>query len=247
MTCRKLLASPIFNKKNMHHQLEKHYVTRVGWLRAAVLGANDGLLSTTSIVIGVAAATPDRNTIVLAALAGMIAGAMSMAAGEYVSVSSQADTEKADLLREQRELEEMPEIELMELAKVYERRGVTQETALQVATELTAHDALGAHAHDELGINEITQARPFLAAIASFGSFALGALLPFAVSMSAPIKNMVYFQYGFSIVFLMILGAISARTGGSKIGIAILRICFWGTVAMGITALVGHLFGVKVS
>ncbi|MCG2792015.1 MAG: VIT family protein [Weeksellaceae bacterium] len=231
----------------MHHQLEKHYVTRVGWLRAAVLGANDGLLSTTSIVIGVAAATPDRNTIVLAALAGMIAGAMSMAAGEYVSVSSQADTEKADLLREQRELEEMPEIELMELAKVYERRGVTQETALQVATELTAHDALGAHAHDELGINEITQARPFLAAIASFGSFALGALLPFAVSMSAPIKNMVYFQYGFSIVFLMILGAISARTGGSKIGIAILRICFWGTVAMGITALVGHLFGVKVS
>ncbi|RRQ46417.1 VIT family protein [Chryseobacterium sp. SC28] len=231
----------------MHHPFEKHYVNRVGWLRASVLGANDGLLSTTSIVIGVAAASTDRNTIVLAALAGMIAGALSMAAGEYVSVSSQEDTEKADLLREKRELEEMPEAELLELAKIYEKRGVTKETALQVATELTAHDALGAHAHDELGINEITQAKPLLAAAASFGAFALGALLPFAVSLLAPIKNMVYFQYGFSIVFLMLLGAISARTGGSKLGIAVLRICFWGTVAMGITALVGHLFGVQVA
>ncbi|ROI14591.1 VIT1/CCC1 transporter family protein [Epilithonimonas hominis] len=231
----------------MHHQLEKHYVNRVGWLRASVLGANDGLLSTTSIVIGVAAASPDRNTIILAALAGMIAGAMSMAAGEYVSVSSQEDTENADLLREKRELEEMPEIELQELAKIYEKRGVSKETALQVATELTAHDALAAHAHDELGINEISQAKPLQAALASFGSFALGALLPFGVSLLAPIKQMVYFQYGFSIVFLMILGAVSARTGGSKIGIAVLRICFWGTVAMGITAFVGHIFGVSVS
>ncbi|WP_312195448.1 VIT1/CCC1 transporter family protein [Epilithonimonas vandammei] len=231
----------------MHHQLEKHYVNRVGWLRASVLGANDGLLSTTSIVIGVAAASPDRNTIILAALAGMIAGAMSMAAGEYVSVSSQEDTENADLLREKRELEEMPEIELQELAKIYEKRGVSKETALQVATELTAHDALAVHARDELGINEISQAKPLQAALASFGSFALGALLPFGVSLLAPIKQMVYFQYGFSIVFLMILGAVSARTGGSKIGIAVLRICFWGTVAMGITAFVGHLFGVSVS
>ena len=230
----------------MHHLLEKHYVNRVGWLRAAVLGANDGLLSTTSIVIGVAAAQPDRNSIVLAALAGMIAGAMSMAAGEYVSVSSQEDTEKADLLREKRELKEMPEQELIELAKIYEKRGVTKETALQVAIELTEHDALGAHAHDELGINEITQAKPLQAAIASFGAFALGALLPFAVSFLAPIKEMVYFQYGFSIIFLMILGAISAKTGGSKKGIAVLRICFWGTVAMGITALIGHFFGVTV-
>lgn len=230
----------------MHHLLERHYVNRVGWLRAAVLGANDGLLSTTSIVIGVAAAQPDRNSIVLAALAGMIAGAMSMAAGEYVSVSSQEDTEKADLLREKRELKEMPEQELIELAKIYEKRGVTKETALQVAIELTEHDALGAHAHDELGINEITQAKPLQAAIASFGAFALGALLPFAVSFLAPIKEMVYFQYGFSIIFLMILGAISAKTGGSKIGIAVLRICFWGTVAMGITALIGHFFGVTV-
>jgi VIT1/CCC1 family predicted Fe2+/Mn2+ transporter len=231
----------------MHHQLEKHYVNRVGWLRASVLGANDGLLSTTSIVIGVAAASPDRNTIILAALAGMIAGAMSMAAGEYVSVSSQEDTEKADLAREKRELEEMPEFELLELAKIYERRGVSKETALQVAIELTAHDALAAHAHDELGINEITQAKPMQAAMASFGSFALGALLPFVVSLLAPIKQMVYFQYGFSIVFLMILGAISAKTGGSKVGISVLRICFWGTVAMGVTALIGHLFGVSVA
>lgn len=231
----------------MHHQLEKHYVNRVGWLRAAVLGANDGLLSTTSIVIGVAAASPERNTIILAALAGMIAGAMSMAAGEYVSVSSQEDTERADLRREQRELEEMPEVELEELAKIYEQRGVSKETALRVATELTQHDALAAHAHDELGINEITQAKPLQAALASFGSFALGALLPFMVSLLAPIQQMVYFQYGCSIVFLMILGAVSATTGGSRIGIAVLRICFWGTIAMGVTALIGHLFGTTVS
>jgi VIT1/CCC1 family predicted Fe2+/Mn2+ transporter len=196
------LASHFFNLKlkHMHHQLEKHYVNRVGWLRAAVLGANDGLLSTTSIVIGVAA-SPDRNTIILAALAGMIAGAMSMAAGEYVSVSSQEDTEKADLLREKRELEEMPEVELLELAKIYEKRGVSKETALKVATELTEHDALAAHAHDELGINEITQAKPLQAALASFGSFALGALLPFFVSLLAPLKEMVYFQYGFLLYF----------------------------------------------
>ncbi len=227
----------------MHHPLEKHYVNRVGWLRAAVLGANDGLLSTTSIVIGVAAASPERNTIVLAALAGMIAGAMSMAAGEYVSVSSQEDTEKADLLREKKELEEMPEIELQELAKVYERRGVSKETALQVARELTAHDALGAHAHDELGIN----AKPLQAALASLGSFALGALLPFMVSLLAPIRQMVYLQYGFTIIFLMVLGAIAAKTGGSSIVIAVGRICFWGTIAMGVTALIGHFFGVTVA
>lgn len=231
----------------MHHQLEKHYVNRVGWLRAAVLGANDGLLSTTSIVIGVAVAEPDRHIIILAALAGMIAGAMSMAAGEYVSVSSQEDTEKADLIREKRELNEMPEIELRELAKIYEKRGCTSETAMQVAIELTEHNALEAHARDELGINEITQAKPLQAAIASFGSFAVGALLPFTVSLLAPIKQMVYFQYGFSIIFLMLLGAISAKAGGSNIRIAVLRICFWGTVAMGVTALVGRIFGVNIS
>jgi VIT1/CCC1 family predicted Fe2+/Mn2+ transporter len=230
----------------MYYPLEKHYVNRVGWLRASVLGANDGLLSTTSIVIGIAAANPSRDAIILAALAGMIAGAMSMAAGEYVSVSSQADTEKADLDREKKELEDIPEIELKELAKIYEKRGVSKETALLVATELTRHDALAAHAHDELGINQITQAKPFVAAIASFFSFLAGALLPMILAIFAPEKEMVYYQYGFSIIFLMILGAISAKIGGSDIKKSILRICFWGTVAMLVTALVGHFFGVNV-
>jgi VIT1/CCC1 family predicted Fe2+/Mn2+ transporter len=224
---------------------ENHYINRVGWLRAAVLGANDGLLSTTSIVIGIAAAMPQRNSIVLAALAGMMAGAMSMAAGEYVSVSSQEDTEKADLIREKDELEKMPELELKELAKIYEKRGVTPDTALMVAKELTAKNALEAHAKDELGINEITQAKPLQAAFASLASFAVGATLPLLVSLYAPIKEMVYFQYGFSIIFLMILGAVSAKAGGSHIWTAVGRICFWGTIAMGVTALVGHLFGVN--
>ncbi|MBN9294889.1 MAG: VIT family protein [Flavobacteriia bacterium] len=230
----------------MKHPLEKHYVNRVGWLRAAVLGANDGLLSTTSIVIGVAAADPSRHSIILAALAGTIAGAMSMAAGEYVSVSSQADTEKADIEREKRELEEMPEVELHELAKIYEKRGVSEETALQVAKELSDHNALEVHAKDELGINEITVAKPFQASVASFFSFLAGAALPMILAIFAPESEMVYYQYGFSIVFLMILGAISAKTGGSNIGIAMARICFWGTVAMLVTAIVGHVFGVNL-
>ncbi|WP_209391099.1 VIT family protein [Chryseobacterium sp. RR2-3-20] len=230
----------------MKHQLEKHYVNRVGWLRAAVLGANDGLLSTTSIVIGVAAADPSRQSIILAALAGTIAGAMSMAAGEYVSVSSQSDTEKADIEREKKELEEIPEIELQELAKIYERRGVSKETAMLVAKELTDHNALEAHAKDELGINEITEAKPLQASIASFFSFLSGAALPMILAVFAPESDMVYYQYGFSIIFLMILGAVAAKTGGSKVGIAMVRICFWGTVAMAITAVVGHLFGVNI-
>ncbi|MDV3559542.1 hypothetical protein CMU69_08320 [Elizabethkingia anophelis] len=228
-------------------ELEKHYVNRVGWLRAAVLGANDGLLSTTSIVIGVAAADPSRHAIILAALAGTIAGAMSMAAGEYVSVSSQADTEKSDINREKKELEKMPEIELHELAKIYEKRGVSKETAMLVAKELTDHNTLEAHTKDELGINEITVAKPFQASVASFFSFLSGAALPMVVSIFAPEKNMVYYQYGFSIIFLMILGAIAAKTGGSNIGVAIVRICFWGTIAMVITAIVGYVFGVNIS
>ena len=230
----------------MKHQLEEHYVNRVGWLRAAVLGANDGLLSTTSIVIGVAAADPSRQSIILAALAGTIAGAMSMAAGEYVSVSSQSDTEKADIEREKKELEEIPEIELQELAKIYERRGVSKETAMLVAKELTDHNALEAHAKDELGINEITEAKPLQASIASFFSFLSGAALPMILAVFAPESDMVYYQYGFSIIFLMILGAVAAKTGGSKVGIAMVRICFWGTVAMAVTAVVGHLFGVNI-
>ncbi|WP_199120270.1 VIT family protein [Pedobacter sp. ASV28] len=225
--------------------VEKHYVTRMGWLRASVLGANDGILSTTSIVIGVAAASSERHTIVLAALAGLMAGAMSMAAGEYVSVSSQADTESADLKREAEELRTMPDEELQELAQIYVGRGLDAELALQVAEQLTKHGALQSHAKDELGMSEITTAKPLQAAFASFGSFTIGALLPFMVSILAPLKYMVYQQYIFSILFLMVLGAVAARTGGSHIGTAMLRIGFWGTVAMGVTALVGHLFGMS--
>lgn len=226
--------------------VEKHYVTRMGWLRASVLGANDGILSTTSIVIGVAAASTDRNTIVLAALAGLIAGAMSMAAGEYVSVSSQSDSERSDLAREQQELLDMPEVELEELANIYVSRGLDLELAKQVAIQLTQHNALETHAREELGINEITAAKPLQAALASFGSFIFGAMLPFGVSIFAPVQSMVYVQYILSIFFLMILGAIAAKTGGSAIGTAVLRIAFWGTAAMAITALVGHVFGVNV-
>lgn len=231
--------------KNFLSKTEKHYVNRVGWLRASVLGANDGILSTTSIVIGVVAANPERNMAVIAALAGLVSGALSMAAGEYVSVSSQNDTEKADLAREQKELKEMPDAELQELANIYEQRGLDKDLALQVATELTRHNALEAHARDELGMNEMTAAKPLQAALASFASFAAGAFLPFLVSVFAPLSLMIYFQYGFSIIFLMFLGALAAKTGGASVGKAIARICFWGTVAMGITALIGHVFGVN--
>jgi len=226
--------------------LERHYTNRSGWLRAAVLGANDGILSTTSLVIGVAAAASSRGAIILSALAGLVAGALAMAAGEYVSVSSQSDVEQSDLAREKRELERMPEIELIELAKVYVRRGLTHELAEQVARELTAHNALEAHARDELGINEITQAKPMQAALASFGSFVAGAILPLLVSIFAPIQYMVLCQYVFAIAFLIFLGAIAAKTGGSGVWKGIVRICFWGTAAMGVTALVGYIFGTKV-
>lgn len=226
--------------------LEKHYVNRVGWLRAAVLGANDGILSTTSLVIGVAAASATREPILLAALAGLVAGAMSMAAGEYVSVSSQEDTEQADIAREKRELETMPEIELKELAKIYKKRGLTDELAMQVAEQLTKHDALDAHVRDELGINEITTAKPLQAAFASFAAFVAGGILPFLVALFAPVKQMIYYEYAMAIIFLIILGAIAAKTGGSSIWKAIVRISVWGTIAMIATALVGHFFGVHV-
>ena len=228
-------------------QLEKHYITRIGWLRAAVLGANDGILSTTSLAIGVAAASDTRNPVVLAALAGLVAGALSMAAGEYISVSSQSDIETADLKREKNELETMPKAELKELAKLYEDRGLSSELSMQVANELTERNALEAHARDELGINEITQAKPLQAATASAASFISGGVLPLLVSIFAPLKQMVISQYAFAIVFLAILGAVSARAGGAMLGKAVVRVCFWGTVAMGITALVGYLFGVKTA
>jgi VIT1/CCC1 family predicted Fe2+/Mn2+ transporter len=228
-------------------QLEKHYITRIGWLRAAVLGANDGILSTTSLAIGVAAASDTRNTVILAALAGLVAGAMSMAAGEYISVSSQSDIESADLKREKKELDTMPDIELKELTGLYEQRGLSKDLSIKVAQELTAHNALEAHAREELGINEITTARPMQAALASAASFVSGGILPLIVSLFAPLKQMVISQYAVAIVALAILGAVSARTGGAPTGKAIIRICFWGTVAMGITAFVGYLFGVKSS
>jgi VIT1/CCC1 family predicted Fe2+/Mn2+ transporter len=225
---------------------EKHYLHKVGWLRAAVLGANDGILSTASIAVGVAAASTERTAIVLAALAGLVSGAMSMAAGEYVSVSSQADTEKADLEREKKELEEMPEEELHELAEIYQRRGLTPALSLEVATQLTAHNALEAHARDELNITELTTARPLQAALASFASFALGATLPLLVSIWAPMKTMIWWQYGCCMFFLIVLGATAAKAGGSPVITASLRICFWGTAAMILTALVGYFFGVNV-
>lgn len=228
-------------------ELEEHYTNRSGWLRAAVLGANDGILSTTSLAIGIAAASTTREPIVLAALAALVAGALSMAAGEYVSVSSQSDIEIADLKREKRELENMPEIELKELAKLYQQRGLEEELAIQVAKQLTEHDALGAHAKDELGINEITQAKPMQAAFASAASFLTGGMLPMLVSIFAPLNLMVVYQYGFSIVFLAISAIIAAKAGGSNIGKAVIRICFWGTIAMSMTAVVGYLFGIKTA
>lgn len=226
---------------------EEHYTNRSGWLRAAVLGANDGILSTTSLAIGIAAASATREPIVLAALAGLVAGALSMAAGEYVSVSSQSDIETADLAREKTELENMPDSELKELANIYRQRGLDENLALQVATQLSAHNILEAHARDELGINEITQAKPMLAALASAASFIIGGLLPLLVSIFAPIKLMVIYQYGFAIVFLALSAVIAAKAGGSSRKKAVLRICFWGTAAMLMTALVGYLFGVKTT
>lgn len=226
---------------------EEHYTNRSGWLRAAVLGANDGILSTTSLAIGIAAASTTREPIVLAALAGLVAGALSMAAGEYVSVSSQSDIEVADLTREKAELENMPDLELQELANIYKQRGLDENLALQVATQLSAHNILEAHARDELGINEITQARPMQAALASAASFISGGLLPLLVSILAPIKLMVIYQYGFAILFLAISAMIAAKAGGSNRRKAVLRICFWGTAAMLMTALVGYLFGVKTT
>ena len=228
-------------------KLEKHYINRSGWLRAAVLGANDGILSTTSLAIGVAAASTTRDPIILATLAGLVAGALSMAAGEYVSVSSQSDVETADLEREKKELNEIPELELQELAKIYESRGLSKDLSLEVAKQLTEHDALEAHARDELGINEITQARPFQAAVASAISFIAGGLLPLLISLLAPVKEMVVYQYAFSIVFLALSGTLAAKAGGSNVLKSVIRICIWGTFAMVMSALVGYLFNVNVS
>ena len=221
---------------------EKHYIKRSGWLRAAVLGANDGILSTASLAIGIAAASETKSPVILAALAGLVAGALSMAAGEYVSVSSQADIEKADLKREKNELDTKPDEELKELANLYQQRGLDSQLAMQVAIKLTEHDVLETHARDELGINKITKAKPLQAALASGTSFTGGGLLPFFIALLAPMNHMVIYQYVFSLVFLALLGAIAAKTGGSSMTKGILRICFWSTIAMGATAFMGYLF-----
>ncbi|WP_421801475.1 VIT1/CCC1 transporter family protein [Flagellimonas sp.] len=234
------------NKITIDNYLDPHYIHRSNWLRAAVLGANDGIISISSLAIGVAAASTTKEPIVLATVAGLVAGALSMAAGEYVSVSSQTDIEKADIEREKKELEEMPEEELNILTQIYEQRGLKHETAIQVAKELTAADALGTHMRDELGINEMSKANPIQAALASGAAFTVGGLLPLLVVLFTPVKGMEYWLYGFTILFLIILGATSAKTGGSNIGKAIIRITIWGTIAMGLSAFVGYLFGVNV-
>jgi VIT1/CCC1 family predicted Fe2+/Mn2+ transporter len=230
----------------MRHK-EKHRTDRVGWLRAAVLGANDGIVSTASLVIGVAAAQGSHSAVLVAGVAGLVAGAMSMAAGEYVSVHSQADTEKADLDRERRELEADPVGERLELAGIYVKRGLDPRLAGQVADELMAHDALGAHARDELGISEAMSARPLQAAVFSAFSFALGAALPLAVTAIVPVGIMIWSVAVSSLVFLAILGAVAARAGGASLFTGATRVLFWGAVAMAATAAVGKLFGTAVS
>jgi VIT1/CCC1 family predicted Fe2+/Mn2+ transporter len=233
-------------KQNIDNYLDTHYIHRSNWLRAAVLGANDGIISISSLAIGIAAASSSREPILLATVAGLVAGALSMAAGEYVSVSSQTDIEKADIEREKIELKEMPAEELQILAEIYERRGLKKETALQVAKELTDVDALGAHVRDELGITELTQANPIQAALASGAAFTAGGFVPLMVVLLAPVPLMEYALYVVTIMALVVLGAVSARTGGSSPTKAIIRIVIWGTIAMGLSALVGYLFGVRV-
>ncbi|MEO8678538.1 MAG: VIT family protein [Vicinamibacterales bacterium] len=225
---------------------ETHRGDRIGWLRAAVLGANDGIVSTASLVVGVAAANTGHRELVVAGLAGMVAGAMSMAAGEYVSVSSQADTENADLAREKSELATQPEAEFQELAGIYVGRGLTPELAGQVAKQLMDHDALGAHLRDELGISETLTARPVQAAMASASSFAVGAILPLMVAVLVPLESVVLVVGATTVLFLFGLGALAARTGGAPVLTAAVRVTFWGALAMAITAGVGRLFGTVV-
>lgn len=226
--------------------IERHATERIGWLRAAVLGANDGIISTASLIVGVAAATPDRNAIAISGTAALIAGALSMAAGEYVSVSSQADAEKADLARETRELAEMPEHEREELKQIYVSRGLTPELAGQVADQLTAADALGAHARDELGITAATEARPIQAAITSAVTFSVGAALPLAVALLAPLAQIGWWVGGATLICLTILGYLGAWAGQAKPLKPVIRVVFWGAVAMAITAGIGRLFGAVV-
>lgn len=230
----------------MRHS-EFHRSHRIGWLRAAVLGANDGIVSTASLIIGIAASHASHSAIMLTGVAGLVSGAMAMAAGEYVSVSSQSDTENADLVKEREELATEPEHELQELTGIYTNRGLTPELAYQVALQLTAHDALGAHARDELGIFEMMSARPIQAALASAGTFALGAALPLLVVIFAPAVQLISSVAIMSLIFLALLGALAANAGGAKIISGALRVALWGALAMAVTAWVGSLFGVAVA
>ncbi len=230
----------------MRRHKETHLVARIGWLRAAVLGANDGIVSTASLILGVAASGADRPAVLVAAMAGLVAGAMSMAAGEYVSVSSQSDTEAADLARERAELATDPEVERRELAAIYVGRGVDAETADKVAAQMMAHDALGAHARDELHITDVTAARPVVAALASAATFTAGALLPVLLAALLPMAWMVVGEAAGSILFLAALGALGARAGGAAMGKPVLRVVFWGALAMALTAGIGRLVGTAV-
>jgi len=227
----------------MRH-VERHRTHRIGWPRAAVLGANDGIVSTASLVLGVAAAGASSQTILVAGVAGLVAGAMSMAAGEYVSVSSQADTERADLDKERKELAANPEHEHEELTAIYVKRGLESALASDVATQLMQHDAIGAHARDELGISEILAARPVQAALASAGTFAVGAALPLLIVLVFPISALMWAVSGGSLLFLALLGSLAARAGGASVLTAAARVTFWGALAMALTAGVGALFGV---
>ena len=223
--------------------VERHRTDRIGWLRAAVLGANDGIVSTASLVVGVASAGGSAHEVLVAGTAGLVAGAMSMAAGEYVSVSSQADTERADLERERNELATDDAHERAELAGIYEKRGLDPALAKQVADQLMAHDALGAHARDELGISETLSARPIQAAFTSAASFAVGAAMPLLAVVAVPSSSLIPVVAGTSLVFLAILGGVAARVGGASVRLGAMRVTFWGALAMGLTAGVGALFG----
>ena len=232
-------------RKHISHR-ERHRTQHIGWLRAAVLGANDGIVSTASLVVGVASAHADHNQVLVAGVAGLVAGAMSMAAGEYVSVSSQSDTEQADIERERKELIDDIDHERKELAGIYVKRGLDKQLAIQVAEQLMAKDALGAHVRDELGISETMTARPIQAALTSAASFAVGAILPLLPVVMAPVSYLVPLVSGTSLVFLALLGVVAAYTGGSPVGVGAMRVTFWGALAMGLTAGIGALFGTIV-
>ena len=230
-----------------HTHPERHQVARIGWLRAAVLGANDGIVSTASLIVGIAAAASGRSEVLLAGAAGLVAGAMSMAAGEYVSVSSQADTENADLAREREELKTDPEFEQRELAAIYQKRGLDAETASNVAAQLMAKDALAAHARDELSITHVTTARPIQAALTSAVTFTAGALLPLTIAWLAPVGRATILSVSFgSLLFLALLGALGAKAGGAPVGKATARVAFWGALAMALTAGIGKLVGTAI-